>query len=272
MKAGSRVRWVLWALLSVALLISLGACRRARGKTLQLATTTSVQDSGLLEPVLAAFEEASGYAIEVRAVGSGRALEMLAAGDADMALTHSPEDEQAAVAQGTASRRVPVMVNELVLVGPIEHAPVVVGASDVLDAMRRIAGSGKKFVSRADQSGTHRKERALWAAAGVRSMDFVVSANAGMAEALTLASKTEAFALCDRSTFLAHRSALDLVIVFQGDEALRNVYSVVEPKAGAAGSEGARAFADWMRSPAARARIGTFGLRDLGEPLFTPAP
>jgi tungstate transport system substrate-binding protein len=157
------------------------------------------------------------------------------------------------------------MHNELVIVGPKDQAPLVVGVGDFREVLRKIAASGKKFLSRGDGSGTHLREQALWKAAGVAPE--VVSAKAGMAETLKLASKEGAFALTDRSTFVVMRDDLDLAILFQGDDELRNVYSVVEPPAKA---EGARALADFVRSPDGRALIGRFGVDKAKESLFTP--
>jgi tungstate transport system substrate-binding protein len=246
------------------------ACSRGGGRPLRLATTTSVQDSGLLAELLPAFEKKAGYKVEVRAVGSGKALAMLSAGEADVAITHAPEEEQKAVSAGGASRRVPFMHNELVIVGPRDQADLVAGAGDFREVLRKIAGSGKKFVSRGDGSGTHLREQALWKAAGVASdAGQIVVAKAGMAETLKLASKEGAFALTDRSTFLVLRDDLDLGIVFQGDDELRNVYSVVEPSE-KADRTGARALTDFMRSVEGRAIIGRFGIERTKESLFTP--
>jgi tungstate transport system substrate-binding protein len=205
----------------------------------------------------------------VRAVGSGKALELLRAGEVDVAVTHAPDDEQRAISAGQAARRTPFMHNQFVIVGPKDSAGLVAGASDVREVFRRLAASGRKFISRADGSGTHLRERALWKAADVApSSSFLVEAKTGMAETLTIASKEEAFALTDRATFLAHRGDLDLAIVFQGDDELRNVYSVLEPP----GPEqpGARALRDFVRSAEGRSIVGAFGVKTFGEPLFSP--
>lgn len=258
----------LFALITAAL----AACSAGKqSKTLRLATTTSVQDSGLLPELLPAFEKKTGYRVEVSAVGSGKALEMLGSGAADLAVTHAPDAELAAVAAGKVARRTPFMHNEFVIVGPKDQAAVVAGAADVREALRRISESGRKLVSRADGSGTHQRELSLWASAGIaRDAPFILAANAGMGETLALASKEGAFALSDRSTFLARRADLDLAIVFQGDMALRNTYSALEPQRKDGAAEGARAFVDFVRSPEGRALIGQFGVKTYGEPLFTP--
>jgi tungstate transport system substrate-binding protein len=269
-------RRLLVMLLSLAALLAAGCggCGSSSGKPLRLVTTTSVVDSGLLGALLPAFEKQTGRPVEVVAVGSGKALSLLAEGAADVAVTHAPDLELAAVQKGEAGRRTPFMHNEYVIVGPAAEAARVTGAGDFRDVLTAIARSGKKFVSRGDESGTHAREKALWKSAGLDAgAGFIVAAKAGMAETLKRASDEGAFALADKATFLAQRKALDLVIVFQGDDELRNLYSVLEPPAGAkVDVEGARAFADHLRSPEGRAAIGGFGVEALGEPLFTPEP
>ncbi|MDC0744095.1 substrate-binding domain-containing protein [Polyangium mundeleinium] len=262
-------RWVFFLL--ALLCLSCGK-QPAGGRALRLATTTSLKDAGLLDELLPAFEAKSGCRVEVNALGSGKALRALREGTADVAITHAPAGEQAAVAAGEVGRRSPFMHNEFVLVGPADQVGVVAGAGDVQEALRRIASSGRTFVSRGDDSGTNQRERALWKAAGIDTKGaFLVQANAGMGETLERASDEGAFTLSDRATFVAKQKDLKLSIVFQGDAALRNTYSAIEPKAGAgANAEGARAFTEFLRSAEGRAIIGAFGVKASGEPLFTP--
>jgi tungstate transport system substrate-binding protein len=252
--------------------LSCGKPEPAGGRALRVATTTSLKDSGLFDELLPAFEKKAGYHVEVSAVGSGKALQMLREGAADVAVTHAPADEQAAAAAGAIGARTPFMHNEFVLVGPPDQIGVVAGAGDVREALRRIAGSGRKFVSRGDGSGTHQREGALWQAAGIAADSaFLIRADAGMGATLARASAEGAFTLADRSTFVAKQKELKLAIVFQGDEALRNTYVVVEPKPGAAANgQGAHALAEFLLSPEGRAAIGAFGVKTSGEPLFTP--
>jgi tungstate transport system substrate-binding protein len=257
----------------VAVCLLLSACFGSKdGKKLRLATTTSVTDSGLLAELAPAFEKRTGYHLEVSAVGSGKALELISSNGADVAITHAPDAEQQAIAAGRVGRRVPLMHNEFVLLGPKDGGQIVAGAADVGEALRKIAGSGRRFVSRADGSGTHQRETALWASAGVAAdSKFIVEAHAGMGKTLELASKEGAFTLSDRGTFAAHRSDLELAIVFQGDPALRNSYSIIEPTAANARSlEGARALEEYLRSPEGKALLGGFGVKTAGEALFTP--
>ena len=256
-------------LLTAASMFVLMACFGGKsGRTLRLATTTSVEDSGLLAELLPAFQKLRGYRVEVRAVGSGRALELLRAGEVDVAITHAPDEEQRAIAAGHASRRTPFMRSDFVIVGPKDIAGVVAGASDVQEVLRRVAASGRKFISRGDGSGTHLREQALWKLAGIAvSGSFLIEAKAGMVDTLKMASEKEAFALTDRATFLAHRGDLDLAILFQGEDELRNVYSVMEPPG--AERAGAQALTEFVRSAEGRGILGAFGIKTFGEPLFS---
>ena len=236
--------------------------------TLHLATTTSVVDSGLLAVLTPAFRKQSGYRLDVQSTGSGKAIELVRNGAADVAITHAPEAESHALAAGEIGTRTVFMQNEFVLVAPKEKAGIVAGATSATDALQRIASSGSEFLSRGDGSGTHQLELGLWRASGVGpNSGFIVQAHAGMGATLERASKDKAFAISDRSTFLARRKNLDLVIVFQGDPALRNHYSVLLPKQS---SDGARALAAFVRSEAGRALIGSYGIEKYGEALFTP--
>ena len=264
---------LLWLVFLLALLgLSCGK-QPAGGRALRLATTTSLKDAGLLDELLPVFEAKTGYRVEVNALGSGKALRALRGGAADVAITHAPAEERAALDAGEVGRLRPFMHNEFVLVGPADQVGVVAGAGDVQEALRRIASSGRQFVSRGDDSGTNQREMALWKAAGIATNSvFIQRANAGMGETLERASEEGAFTISDRATFRAKQDDLKLAIVFQGDEALRNTYTVIEPKAGAgANAEGARAFAEFLLSAEGRAIIGAFGVKASGEPLFTPA-
>lgn len=262
----------LWVFFLLALLCLSCGKQPAGGRALRLATTTSLKDAGLLDELLPAFEAKTGYRIEANALGSGKSLRALRDGAADVAITHAPTEEQAAVAAGEVGRRSPFMHNEFVIVGPADQVGVVAGAGDVAEALRRIASSGRSFVSRGDDSGTNQREMALWKAAGIGTNGaFLVKANAGMGETLERASDEGAFTLSDRATFMAKQKGLKLAIVFQGDAALRNTYSVIEPKAAAeANTDGARAFTEFLLSAEGRAIIGAFGVKASGEPLFTP--
>jgi tungstate transport system substrate-binding protein len=264
----SLLRAVAWCLL-LTLAGCFGSCDEpSGGERLRLATTTSVADSGLLAALLPAFEEQAGYGVEIQAVGSGKALELLAAGQADVAITHAPEAEQQAVVQGRAGRRTVFMQNDFVVVGPKDGGAVVAGARDAGEVLRRIVEAKRRWISRADGSGTHLREQALWRAAGLSAEATELhETRAGMGRTLEIASDEDGYTLSDRATFVSLRKDLDLAIVFQDDPALDNRYAVLEL---AKPAEGTRSLAEFLRSEAGRAIIGSFGIADHGEPLFTP--
>lgn len=253
-----------------------------------LASTTSTQDSGLLDVLVAAFEAAHPeYRVDVVAVGTGEALQMGRNGDADVLLVHAKDDEQRFVADGYGTERRDVCYNDFVIVGPPADPASVRDARDASAAMRAIAAAGgwrpdgrhggapvmpgAAFVSRGDDSGTHKKELALWEAAGVApGGDWYLSTGQGMGETLKVASEKQAYTLADRATFLAMRSALDLEVLYEGASDLRNQYGVI-PVTGARNAAGARAFAEWVTSAEGQKVIGSFGVEKFGQALFTPS-
>jgi tungstate transport system substrate-binding protein len=239
-----------------------------------LATTTSTQDSGLLDDLLPAFRRQTGVEVRVVAVGTGQALELGRRGDADVLLVHDPAAEEQFMAAGHGSDRRPVMHNEFVLAGPPADPAGAGRVSGVVEAFRRIADARASFVSRADESGTHRKEQSIWRTAGVEPAgDWYVRAGTGMAQALRVAHEKRAYVLTDRATYLALRHDLDLAVVGRGDPLLVNRYAVIvvnlarHPHVRA---DAARRFADYLVSPEGRQRIADFGRDKYGEPLFTP--
>jgi tungstate transport system substrate-binding protein len=235
-----------------------------------LASTTSTVDSGLLDVLIPAFErERDDIRIKVIAVGSGEAMTLGRRGDADILLVHSPADEEAFMAAGHGERRLPVMANDFVIAGPPEDPAGVRDEPGVVAALRQIAARGASFISRGDNSGTHRKELALWAQAGTlpRTRSEV---GQGMGEALTIASERGAYILSDRGTYLALSSNLRLEVLVQGDAPLANPYSVITVR-GSRNGQDANAFADWIVSADAARLIRTFGVDRFGQPLFFPA-
>lgn len=245
-----------------------GGCS-SDARELILASTTSVEDSGLFDALLPAFAAAHpDVRVKVIAVGTGEALELGRRRDADVLLVHSPADEQAFMEAGYGRRRAGVMHNDFVIVGPPADPAGIRQAGDATAAMRRAAQAGASFISRGDSSGTHRMELRLWHAAGVHGPHLDVGQ--GMGETLAVASERGAYTLTDRATFLALRSGLDLEILVAGDRALLNHYSVITV-AGARNERDADALADWLLSDEARAIIGAFGVQTFGEPLFFPA-
>ena len=243
--------------------------------TLILATTTSTQDSGLLDVLIPLFEQQSGYVVQTIAVGSGAALQMGREGNADVLLVHAPAAEEEFMASGFGSDRRLVMYNDFMIVGPPDDPAGIRGSAVTTEAMRRIAAASATFVSRGDDSGTHQLERQLWAAAGLdpSAQPWYLESGQGMGATLTIVSEREAYTMTDRATYLAHRAALRLDILVEGDPLLRNVYHVivVNPERWPnTNLEGAMAFADFIVSPAAQEVIRTFGAEEYGQPLFFP--
>ena len=260
--------------LALALATLAVALPGAAQPALVLATTTSTQDTGLLDDLLPRFTKATGVPVKPIAVGSGEALAMGRRGDADVLLVHSRAAEDEFLAQGFGSLRLDVMYNDFVLLGPPSDPAGVRGLA-VADALRRVAAHRAPFASRADRSGTHVKELDLWKQAGVdpAGAPWYVATGQGMGETARIASEKRACTLADRGTFLALRKTLDLAVLVEGDAALRNSYRVlvVNPeKHPKARSSEARRFAEWLVSGEAQKAIGAFGKERYGEPLFVP--
>jgi tungstate transport system substrate-binding protein len=239
-----------------------------------LATTTSTQDSGLLDVLVPRFEQESGIEVKVIAVGTGAALRMGATGDADVLLVHAPDAEQPYVAAGDLVDGRPVMHNDFVLVGPPADPARVKGTKSLPEAMRAIAAHGA-FVSRGDDSGTHKAELSAWQAARVdpKSVTHREETGQGMGATLNVADQTRAYTLTDRGTYLSLQKRLRLAIVFEGDPALRNVYHVyaVNPaKHPRARRAEARRFIDFLVSPAIQQAIAGFKRAEYGQSLFFP--
>jgi tungstate transport system substrate-binding protein len=248
---------------------SSGGSSAASG-TLVLATTTSTQDTGLLDTLVPAFEKSSDCTAKTVAVGSGEALEMGASGNADVLLVHSPAAEEKFMAAGHGVSRVPVMHNDFVLVGPPADPAHARQAANAVDAFTNIAAAQAPFVSRADQSGTNAKELALWQQAGITpSGSWYIETGQGMGETLTVAGQKQAYTLSDRGTYLATRN-LDLDIVTQGGTELLNPYHVIVVKHPGTNRACATEFSDWLVTPETQALIGHFGVDRFGQPLFFP--
>jgi tungstate transport system substrate-binding protein len=257
----------------VAFVVAASACAGAAHQRpeILLATTTSFQDSGLLDVLREDFQERTGYRLRPTAVGTGAALAIGANGDADVLFVHSPTAEREFMAAGNGDQRTLVMHNDFVIVGPTGD-PARVAGSKTLDALRRIAGERALFISRGDRSGTHLLELELWRATGITPTgDWYVEASTGMGNTLAIASEKRAYTLTDRGTYLARRTALDLRIVVEKDPPLINLYHVITvspTKFARVNVDGARAFADYLLSEEAQALIASFGVKEYGEPLF----
>jgi tungstate transport system substrate-binding protein len=264
------------ACLAIALTLTvLAACgQKTESKDIILATTTSTQDSGLLDLLVPIFEENSGYRVKTIAVGTGEALAMGKRGDADVLLAHAPEQEKAIVDEGFAVNRLGVMYNDFLIVGPEEDPAQIGGSENGAWSLARIAAAGSRFTSRGDNSGTHIREMGLWRAAAVEPADeWYISTGQGMGATLLIGSEKGAYVLTDRGTYLALKERTALVPLVEGDPLFKNIYSVLEvnperfPKVN---NPGAKAFSEFIRSVEAQELIRTFGVEEYGQPLFFP--
>jgi len=244
-------------------------------KNLILATTTSTQDSGLLDELIPVFQKDTGYFVKTISVGSGQAMKMGEKGEADVLLVHSPDAEKKFVAEGYGINRKIVMHNDFVIVGPPSDPAKIKSAKTSKDALVKIAAANALFLSRGDNSGTHALEKKLWKAAGLdaEGQKWYQQTGLGMGQTLSVAAEKNGYALTDRGTYLSLKKNLGLDILVEGDASLLNVYHVIEvnpakwPKVNSAG---AKAFFDFMVSKKAQAIIKTFGVKKYGSPLFFP--
>ena len=257
-------------------LFALTACNTASSQNLNLllVSTTSTQDSGLLDVLLPAFTEKTGYNVQLVAVGSGQALKIGEEGNADVILLHSPAAEKEFMANGFGIDRRLVMHNDFVIVGPPSD-PAQIRSKTPVEALKQIFAAGVTFVSRGDESGTHVKELALWKNAELdpAGQDWYLETGQGQGATLSIASEKVGYGLTDRGTFLAYKSNVDLEIIVEGDPFLLNVYHVltVNPEKWTnVNIEGAKAFADFVTSPDGQKIIGEFGVQEYGQPLFFP--
>ncbi len=245
---------------------------------LLLATTTSVRDSGLLDALLPEFRQRTGIAVQVVAVGTGAALRMGAEGNADVLITHAADGERELVASGAAVARIPFMENDFLIAGPPEDpARVKEVAGDPVEGYLRIAAAHAPYVSRGDDSGTHRRERQLLADAGLegeKPWPGFASTGSGMGLTLQVAGERRAYVLSDIGTFLAYRDRIGLVRLTTRSPELLNVYAVlrVDPERfpGRVRADNARHFEAFLVDPATQRLIANFGRDRFGEPLFRP--
>lgn len=239
-----------------------------------LSTTTSTQDSGLLDVLIPLFEKQSGYSVKTVSVGTGQALALAAKGDADVALVHAPSLERQYVAEGKLINRRLVMYNDFVLIGPKDDPAKMRSAKTVAAALKAIDQAKATFVSRGDNSGTHVLEKSLWKAAGIEPKGpWYLEAGQGMGATLGIANERNAYTITDRGTLLALARRVNLPILIEGDRALLNIYSVLEvnpangPRVNGAGG---KSFADFMVSPQTQSVIKSFGVEKFGQSLFVP--
>lgn len=259
-----------------AMVLLLGVSHlQAQEKTIILATTTSTQDSGLLDVLIPVFEKKTGYFVKTIAVGSGQAMTMGKKGEADVLLVHSPAAEKTFVEEGYGINRRLVMHNDFIIVGPSADPAKIKGMKSALEAMKKIASSKSLFISRGDNSGTHAKEKTIWKQAGLKyeGEKWYQETGAGMGQTLNVAAEKNGYTITDRATYLALKKNLKLDLLVEGDAILLNIYHVIEvnpakwPKVNA---KGGKAFADFMVAKETQDIIKTFGVAKFGAPLFFP--
>jgi tungstate transport system substrate-binding protein len=272
-----RKGFILCLLLALAMTVSMAGIAAAQPaqKNVILATTTSTQDSGLLDVLLPIFEKKTGYFVKTIAVGSGQAMAMGAKGEADVLLVHSPAAEKKFMADGNGVERRLVMHNDYIILGPPADPAKIKGMKKAAEAFKKIAATGSVFMSRGDNSGTNAKEKDIWKATGVKyeGEKWYQQTGLGMGQTLAVAAEKKAYTLADRGTYLALKKNLGLDILVEGDGILLNIYHVIEvnpkkwPKAN---FTGAKTFGDFMVSKETQAIIKTFGVDKYGSPLFFP--
>jgi tungstate transport system substrate-binding protein len=263
------------AALACATAILVAVPASAASKNLILATTTSTQDSGLLDVLIPEFEKKTGFFVKTIAVGSGQAMAMGEKGEADVLLVHSPAAEEKFMKAGFGASRALVMHNDFVVIGPPPDPAGIRGTAPTSAAFRKIAEKGALFLSRGDNSGTHAKELGLWKSSGAahEGAPWYQQTGLGMGQTLSVAAEKKGYTLSDRGTYLAMRKSLGLDILVEGDRDLLNVYHVIVvnpakwPKVNA---EGANAFAGFLVAADTQKAIGTFGVGKFGAPLFFP--
>jgi tungstate transport system substrate-binding protein len=264
---------VLWVALAGVMSLSAGPAF-AQSNVVILSTTTSTQDSGLLDVLVPLFEKQTGLTVKTISVGTGQALALAARGEADVTLAHAASLEKKYVAEGKMTNRRLVMYNDFVIIGPPDDPAKIKSLPKALDALKRIAESQSRFVSRGDKSGTHVLELALWKQAGVEPKGaWYIESGQGMGQTLGIANDRRAYTLTDRATYLAFQKRVDLPILVEKDRPLLNIYSVMEvnpangPRVNVAGG---KAFAEFVLAPETQEVIRTFGMDKYGQALFVP--
>lgn len=252
----------------------LAAPARAQSTNVILSTTTSTQDSGLLDLLVPMFEKKTGLSVKTVSVGTGQALALAGRGEADVALVHAPSLERKYVEEGKMQNRRLVMYNDFIIIGPEDDPARIKGTPKAVDALKRIAETQSRFVSRGDKSGTHLLELGLWKQAGIGPKGtWYIESGQGMGQTLGIANDRRAYTITDRGTWLAFQKRIDLPILVEKDKPLLNIYSVMEvnPANGPrVNVTGGKAFADFMVAPETQAAIKTFGVAKFGQPLFVP--
>ena len=269
-----RIFVVTGLLLAMGALSAIQAPVTAQSSTVILSTTTSTQDSGLLDVLVPMFEKQSGLTVKTISVGTGQALALAARGEADVTLAHAPALEKKYVEEGKLRNRRLVMYNDFIIIGPEDDPAKIKGMPKAGEALKKIAAAGSRFVSRGDKSGTHVLEQGLWKEAGITpAAPWYIESGQGMGATLGIANDRRAYAITDRGTYLAFQKRVSLPVLVEKDRPLLNIYSVMEvnpangPRVNAAGG---KAFADFMLVPEVQAVIRTFGVDKYGQALFVP--
>lgn len=247
---------------------------RGKKPQLTLATTTSVQDSGLLEVLLSPFETGNRWRVKVIAVGTGQAIRLAKEGNVDAILVHDPLREDVFVKEGYGVKRYNIMYNYFAIVGPEEDPARIRGEWEGVEALKKIVASKSTFISRGDDSGTHGKERELWKVVGIEPCGgWYIEAGTGMVGTLRIANERRAYTLTDRGTYLAHRKELDLTIFVEGNENLYNPYSII-PVSGEKypriNYQPAMKLVEFITGVEGQDIIRTYGQKEYGQPLFFP--
>ncbi|TEB08082.1 PBP superfamily domain protein [Pelotomaculum schinkii] len=263
----------LMILMVTMLLVVFAGCGKPQVKDVILATTTSTQDSGLLDALIPIFEQKTGYNVKTVSVGSGAAITMGEKGEADVLLVHSPAAEKKIVDSGAVVNYQLVMHNDFIIIGPAGD-PAGIKGTKAGDAFKKIAENKAVFVSRGDNSGTHSKEKAIWAEVKITPEgNWYQQSGAGMGQTLNIANEKQAYTLTDRATYLAQKKNINLEILSEGDASLLNIYHVMQvnpEKFSTVNKDGAKAFVDFMVDPDTQKTIGEFGKDQYGQALFTP--
>ena len=237
-----------------------------------LATTTSTQDSGLLDVLVPMFEAQYGYQVKTVAVGTGQALKMGEEGNADVLLVHAPASELTFMENGFGEERALVMHNDFIIVGPESDPAAIAGSSSIDEVFTKIAEAKANFVSRGDDSGTHKMELKLWKAISIDPAgDWYIESGQGMGATLKVAAEKAGYTLTDRATYLANLSMLDLEILYENDARLLNIYHVITvnpAKWELVNNQAAKDFSAFLVAPETQAVIAGFGMEQYGQPLF----
>lgn len=262
---------------SAAAQSSPAAPRSGNAHEVILATTTSTQDSGLLDVLVPMFEKSSGYAVKTISVGTGAALALGARGEADVVLVHAPGSELQWMQQGNGTERLLVMHNDFLIVGPQADPAQIRGKTSAVEALQTVAASDAPFVSRGDNSGTHQLELGLWKKSGIDPKDqpWYIQSGTGMGQTLTIADQKGAYTIADRATWLAYSTKVQLPTMVERDPVLLNVYHVMPVNPSKfpgvpVNAAGGSAFAHFMVAPDTQSVIGSFGTDKYGQSLFVP--